>query len=318
MNDMNGNTENAKFMVNFEHLKDKEKLKEYCGNLSLTLEQYETIDSRIHLTSAREMFKGRKMFQINNIGGGLASQEYKYYTLDEMSKAITSYALEMGKDIVNLNPNTKQLPIMQKSFEIPVRDLLASERSGTPLNTSCIGSAMYQLALEEDIDLLIGWKPDGTNYECEGLQNITSCSTQGGADFGTPANVDTTLIAAFGTQDAVNIDGPFHMILNPTQYNQLFNKYTSTGITAYESALKMLNTEGGGNIGKIFKSNRIVAGTGLLIPAWTNPFIEYLITGDLAHYEIRDPYTQNLKSTIYIVGAPLVYNAKAVCKLTGI
>jgi len=302
-------------MSDFAHYSNDEELLRYISNLNVTLEQYQAIDQAIHV-DAREQFVGRKLWPVQVVGGGIGVQSEKYYTMTEASEGEIEYNFSQLEDQTKLTEATMNIPIIQKKFRIFSRDIASSNRTGTPLNLQVIDSYIFRLLEKEDDLLMQGWSKDGSTYEINGLYQGAG-NTVGGADFGTEANVRTTVNSAIAAMHTDNMYGPYNLTLHPDQYVQLFNNQASTGITLAEWVLKRLNP-GGGMTGQILESKSLTAATGLFTVAGAHPWFKYKVYADRVHREWVEDDTEDLVGRIYWAAAPFIYDSNAICTLTGI
>ena len=265
--------------------------------------------------AARRKFVGRKLFSaMRKIDAG--SQTYGYDTKTHVSAAAFDYAWpgKMAQDIMNFARTTVPIPILHKETSINKLDLLASQLSGTPLNTSNIDSIAYQVAWAEDLMLLNGWSQDGTTYEINGLYQVAGNSEASSLDYGTPANIVTSINNAKGLLESDNIFAPYNLVLNPTQHQQLFPLIANTAVSYLQWVQQAL--EGG----SIYVSPAVVAGTGLMVEANNSGSMEYVVAEDLSTETEQKSVEDGagLFARVYVRGLPVIYDANAICKLTTI
>ena len=297
-------------MLNFNHLNNEEAFKRHLANLQITEEQYETLDTRIHVAK-REEFAGINLVPIVQEPDGIGFQVLKDYTLTEMADGIIAMDFVPDEDTIDKTPNTQDVPIMQQSYLLTARDLASSNGN---LRSPVLDSALYKLAETQDKYLIDGWYMDGgtTPYQ-NGLYNAAGNNTAG-ADFGTATQVVTTLNTAFSTLATTGnfFSTGFNLTLNPVQYNELMALFTNTGIPVVNWVMTRLQG------GKIYQSNAITAGTGMLTAAGDHSFFEYHISVDRGHWEYVRPETQDVWGKIYIVSTLRVIDDNAIMTLTGI
>ena len=184
----------------------------------LTTEQGAYIKERA-VFAARRAFVGRKLFgsAIRKIDSG--AQTFGYDTLTEASNASLDFSWpgRESQDIVNLARTTVGIPNLHKEFEINKLDLASSRMTGTPVNTSTAESSAYKVALLEDTTLILGYSADGTNYDINGLYNAAGNSEATALDYGTGANIVTSINNTITLLLNDNIMPPYNLTLNPAQ-----------------------------------------------------------------------------------------------------
>ena len=277
----------------------------------LTTEQGQQIrEAAVH--AARRQMVARKLLPIKGpLGAGV--QVFGYDNLTEVSDARIdlSWPGAESKDIINLARATVAIPNIHKETEINKLDLAASRMSGTPLNLSNVESVSYKVALLEDALIINGWSRDGTNYDINGLYQGAGLDESTSLDWGTKANIETSINNAIGLMLAQNIIPPYNLTLHPTQYGQTLALIASTS-RSYRNWIREA-IEGG-----VFMSAALAAGSGLLSKANTEGMFEYVLAEDLSVYEAVIQKSGNLFVKVYVRGIPVIYDANALCKLSAI
>jgi uncharacterized linocin/CFP29 family protein len=280
----------------------------------LTTEQGQFINAQV-VEAARRKFKGRLLFggAIRKIDSG--AQTYGYDTLTHGSAAAFdwTYPGKTSADAINLARTTVPIPNLHKEFYINKLDLLSSQMNGTPLNVNQASSAAYKVATLEDSLLLVGYAADGTNYDINGLYQAAGNSEATALDYGTSANIITSINNAKALMIADNYDGPYNLTLHPDQYSQLFPLISNTAVSYMQWVSESIG-------GQILSSASITAGTGLLTTANPAGAFEYVVAEDLTtETEVQGVEKGNgLFGRVYVRGLPVVYDANAICKLTSI
>jgi uncharacterized linocin/CFP29 family protein len=287
----------------------------YVGTVDeqLTTEQGLIIRERA-VESARRKLKGRQLFgqSVRKIDSG--AQSYAYDTLTHMSAAALDFTWpgRHNLDAINLARTTVAIPNLHKEFEINKLDLAASKLSGTPLNTSTSDSAAYKVAYLEDSLLINGFSFDGTNYDINGLFKAAGNTDGTSLDWGTKANIETSINNGIGLLLDDGIDGPWNLTINPTQRGQLNATFANTAVTYKQWVLEQL--EGG----SIITSAAMAESDGMLTPVNPEGMFEYVVAEDLtAQSEVTSlKEGNNLFGRVYVRGLPVVYDANAICTLT--
>lgn len=280
----------------------------------LTTEQGQYINSQV-VEAARRKFKGRLLFggAVRKIDG--STQSYGYDTLTHGSAAAFDWTFpgKTSLDAVNLARTTVPIPNIHKEFYINKLDLASSRTSGTPLNVTQAESAAYKVATLEDTLLLLGYTADGTNYDINGLYKAAGNSEASSLDYGTPANIITSINNAIGLMLDDNYEGPYNLTLNPTQYAQLLPLISNTAVSYKQWVEQAIG-------GSILPSAAITAGTGLLTVANPAGAFEYVVAEDVTTETtiqgIEDG--SGLFGRVYVRGLPVVYDSNAICSLTTI
>ena len=281
----------------------------------LTTEQGQYIKDKA-VFAARRAFVGRKLFStsVRKIDSG--AQTFGYDTLTEISNASLdmSWPGRESSDIVNLTRSTVGIPVLHKEFEINKLDLASSRMTGAPLNTSTAESAAYKVALLEDSLLILGYSADGTNYDINGLYNAAGNSEATALDWGTAANIVTSINNTIALLLADNIMPPYNLTLNPTQYTQARVLISNTAVSYLQWITESLQG------GSVYVTPAITAGTGMMTKANPDGMFEYVMAEDLTTETeiLSKKQGNNLFGRVYVRGLPVVYDSNAVCKMTSI
>lgn len=288
----------------------------YVGTVdnALTTEQGQYIAAQAK-EAARRSFVGRKLFSsaVRKIDAG--AQTFGYDTLTHGSGAAFDYTYpgKQSIDAINLTRTTVAIPNIHKEFHISKLDLASSYMSGTPLNTTQAESAAYKVAYAEDSLLVNGWSQDGTTYEINGLYQAAGNSEATSLDWTTAANIATSIQNAVTLLIADNIQGPYNLVVNPTQYADTIENIANTAVTYKQWVEQTIG-------GSIFVTPALTAGTGILMAANPNGAFEYVVAEDVTTVteteSVKDG--EGLFGRCYVRGLPVVYDSNAICKLTQI
>lgn len=281
----------------------------------LTTEQGQFIKQRA-VFSARRAFVARKLFgtAVRKIDAG--SQTFGYDTLTEVANAALDFQWpgRESQDIVNLARTTVGIPVLHKEFEINKLDLASSRMTGAPLNTSTAESAAYKVALLEDELLILGYAADGTNYDINGLYNAAGNSEGTSLDWGTAANIVTSINNTIALLLADNIMPPYNLTIHPDQYVESRVLISNTAVSYLEWLTESLQG------GSVYVTPSISAGTGMMTKANPDGMFEYVMAEDLTTETeiLSKKQGENLFGRVYIRGLPVVYDSNAICKMTTI
>ena len=281
----------------------------------LTTEQGQYIKDRA-VFAARRTFMGRKLFgtSLRKIDSG--SQTFCYDTQTEVANAAIDFNWpgRENQDIVNLARTTVGIPNLHKEFEINKLDLASSRTIGTTLNTSTAESAVYKVGLLEDTLLILGYAADGTNYDINGLYNAAGNSEATSLDWGTAANIVTSVNNTIALLLADNILPPYNLTINPTQAVQAEVLIGTTAVSYTDWIEKRLRD------GTIYITPGITAGIGMMTKVEPSGMFEYVLAEDLTtETEVLDiQHGNNLFGRVYVRGLPVVYDANAISQMTTI
>jgi len=281
----------------------------------LTTEQGQYIKERA-VFAARRAFVARKLFgtAIRKIDAG--AQTFGYDTLTEVSNAALDFQWpgRESQDIVNLARSTVGIPVLHKEFEINKLDLASSNMTGTPINTSTAESSAYKVSLLEDGLLILGYSADGTNYDINGLYNAAGNSEATSLDWGTAANMITSINNTIALLLADNIMPPYNLTVHPDQYVQARVLIANTAVSYLQWITESLQG------GSVYVTPSITAGTGMMTKANPDGMFEYVMAEDLTTETeiLSKKQGENLFGRVYIRGLPVVYDSNAVCKMTTI
>jgi len=278
----------------------------------LTTEQGQYILDRVVFAARRELI-GRKLLPIRKIDA--STQTYGYDTLTEAANARIDIGWPGGEtlDAVNLTRSTVAVPTIHKEFVINKLDLAASRLQGAPLNTTTAESAGYKVGLEEDTLVILGYSADGTNYDINGLYNAAGNSEATSLDWGTAANIATSINNTIALLMTDNINPPYNLCVNPTQYNQAAVFIANTAVSYLTWIKERI-------MGDIFPTASITAGTGMMTKANPVGMFEYVVAEDFSvqteTQSVREG--QGLFGRVFVRGLPIVYDSNAICKMTTI
>lgn len=278
----------------------------------LTEEQGKYILDRVVFAARRELI-GRRLLPIRYIDD--STQTYGYDTQTEVANAQTDIAWPGREtlDIVNLTRSTVAIPTIHKEFIINKLDLAASRLSGTPLNTSTAESSGYKVGLEEDTLLIEGYARDGTNYDINGLYQAAGNDYSTSKDWGTAANISTSVNGAIALLMTDNIYPPYNLTVNHTQYNEAAVFISNTAVPYLTWIKERIQ-------GDIYPTATITAGTAMLTKANPVGMFEYVVAEDFTveTETMSAREGSGLFGRVYVRGLPIVYDSNAICKLSSI
>ncbi len=273
----------------------------------------------------REAAIGRKLIPRNNAlsGKGIGMQQVEYYTFGDLTAAIMDYALPQNdEDTVDVTTGTLKMIYMQKGYKIPRTAYESFKLKGITIDSDAALACTDLIADAENTLFINGWRPAATgSYKVAGLYTSTGVNTEGTAeDFGTYGNALEKVALGMGQLQEDKVYGPYNLSLHPTQYNELIKSVSSGGFSEWDQVLKALNQNSGGQVGQIFSTTALTAGTGMLTGIGKKYFdyveaqpIKNELGMDSAH-----PDTGPIIGNLYQAVVPRIKKVEAVCTLTAI
>ena len=111
--------------------------------------------------------------------------------------------------------------------------------------------------------------------------------------------------------EADNVLKPYNLILNPTQYNQLFTLVTGTASFEFDVIQRRIG-------GQVFESPRVTVDTGMLLATGGRGFFDLFIGQDMTYETEELEKTKNLWGITYECLVPRIKAPNAICQLTNI
>lgn len=266
---------------------------------------------------------GRKLVPVNKdlSGKGLGMQSVDYWTYAAMSAAEINYDIvENNEDAVDTTADTIRVPVIQKPYKIPRRTYESYKMQGIPIDSDVAVQAAYLVAYAEDELILDGWKPDGTNYAVKGLYQSANQTETTADDFGTYGNATDKLSKVITLLEAASVYGPYNMVLNPAQKNELKSSESTTGRPEWERILGMLNEQDEG-VGTIYSSPIMTAATGMVMPVSDSVYFDLIVAKEPYNVLGMDSKQGSISPIFGSVLDVLTIRTKhinAICKMTNI
>lgn len=211
---------------------------------------------------------GRRLATIdpNVSGDGITALEI--FSIGKMSDAFITYELPDGsghKDSLTSTASIIKIPVLHKEFQIQKSEFLAWEnRKVSPGQENSIDSvtaqaATYQVSKKEEETILVGWAPDGKNYEIPGFWTAAN-NTMSGGSVSTVGDLYGYVADAIGmlNDDDVFGDNDAYNVVLPSSINSQLkaNIYSTSGIREYSLLQELLNG------GQILVSNLLAKNNG--------------------------------------------------------
>jgi len=286
-------------------------LTQFRTDQPLTEQQYKYFDEVIK-KAPRRVIVGRKLLDLTPpYGFGKQAITFNVLTEVQAGKINLAWGVDFTEDIPNLTPTTLPIPVLHKEWKINRRSFEASRTHGEPLDTAALASAAYKCGILEDELIIKGYSKDGTTYDIKGLYESAGNDEDTALDWGTKANILTSINNAVTLLTADNIFPPFNLTLNPIQFNQLFQHVANTARFYRDVVKERIG-------GEIYQTPALVDGKGMLTAAPGAGFFDLAVGVDMTHEETILEKTKDLWGVVYECICPRVWETNAVCKLSAI
>jgi uncharacterized linocin/CFP29 family protein len=270
----------------------------------------------------QQRFVGRKLVPKNTelSGKGIGMESVDVWTFSRLKDATITLGIpEPDGDTADVTSASLQIPIISEPFTLPRRMYEAYKFQGIGIEAAMAIEAAYRVQLQEEALILNGWAPDGTNYVVSGLYQSAGNTEATADDFGTYGNAIDKVALAIATLETDSVYGPYNMVLNPTQANELYGSYSTTGASEVEQVMKQLNRNGSG--GQIFSSPAVTVETGMVMAVPNKAYYDLVIPQDYKNILNEDPKLGTLSplyGRVYEALAPRIKQTNAICTLTNI
>ena len=273
----------------------------------------------------RRKLVGRKLLAEDTSKRATGKYAIDIDTIAEMSPGEITYSLDeigVSSDMLQVTTARKQIPIPHKSFTIPRQEYLAFKDEGKAIDAAGAVSAAYVAGKMEDAMIINGWAPDGTNYEVEGLYEAAG-SSAAGATWATAGNCIKGVQKAISVLENLGVSGPYHLLLHKDQAAELRGNVLTGSGREIKQVLEMMNNDDPDmKEGKVWQCYDMTAGNGILIPVdparvyfeLVNPVLMHTALGE----DSKKPDTSPIFGHVWEVIVPIIKQATAICKITGI
>ena len=220
----------------------------------LVEEEWKQLDEAV-VKAARPVLVGRRVLPVKPLAG-VGVMTVNWDELTEMSEALLSmYGETPAEDIIVYTRQALIVPILHKDFRIHWRDLEASRRFGTALDTANAESAALAVAQLEDELILNGEIAGKPRLGIEGLTTATGRNTLDGGDWNTAGQAISDIIDAMGLLLEDKFPPPYDLILQPVHFMAAHSFITNTGIMQIEKIKELIR-------GNVYVSPNIKASDG--------------------------------------------------------
>ena len=206
----------------------------------------------------------RKLIPLNKqlSGKGIGLTAVETFNYAATGGASTDYMIqEHQSDTMDITSDTLKIPVQQQEITIDARTWKMMTANGTKIEADSAAEMAANISIEQDINGIQSWKPDGTNVEIDGLYSVAG-NTYAGASFGTYGNA---ILAATNAKKELKADNirssAYNLTLHGDQYAELEGSLSTTGVEEMPQVKRIL-----GAGGEVFESNDLTAGTGMVTP----------------------------------------------------
>jgi len=236
-----------------------------------------TFDSKMEMP-LQQVLIGRKLIPRNNelSGKGVGNQSIEMFKFSDISAAIIDYTIpEKSYEGIDATSAVVQMAYLARDYKIPRTLFESFMLKGLAIDADVAIQAAYKVAYAEDQLFLDGWAPDGTNYKINGLYQSANQTESTSDDFGTFGKAIEKVSKAIALAEAASVYGPYNLVLNPTQDNELLSSY-EYGASEREIVMKMLNKNSSAQAGQVYSTSIQTVDTGMLLPVQNPVYFDYV------------------------------------------
>lgn len=203
--------------------------------------------------------------ELSGNGIGLTSIETFNYTAT--GGASTDYMIhENQADTMDVTSDVLKVPVQQQEIEIDARTWAVLTKNGTKIDADAAQEMASNISIEQDVNGIMAWKPNGTDVEIDGLYTVAG-NTFAGATFATYGNAIKAVAGAKKELKADNIRSvAYNMTLHGDQFAELDASESTTGLEEWGKVRRILNNGVENGPGMILESNDLTAGTAMVTP----------------------------------------------------
>jgi len=280
----------------------------------LVEEEWQELDEAV-VRAAQRVMVGRRILPVFNLES-IGVMQVQWDEMAELSEGTLSmYGETPAEDIITYERKTLAVPILHKDFRIHWRDLEASRRFRTPLDTANAESAALKVAQLEDAIILHGEITNWPALGIEGLTTATGRNTEASAGaWGTSPNAVTDVKDAMEELIVDHFHGPYDLILQPSAYLAAHTFIGDTAVMQIDKIRDLIK----GNVYVTPEIKAADAGTDSAVLIESGR-----ANADLAvASDIRTYYSQlkdmNHFFKVYSAVVPRIKRPTAICEITGI
>tara|TARA_R110000868_G_scaffold117128_3_gene311395 strand:+ start:303 stop:1340 length:1038 start_codon:yes stop_codon:yes gene_type:complete len=220
-------------------------------NSTLKKDEWEELDSAVVQAATKPLNVVATLQRLGLVRrlGSIGTLTAQYNKSSEVTAANRSLTGTTGgaKDLPDYDLVGVPVPVIFKEFEIPMRTLAASRRMGDGLDLTAavaaakvVGESLEDLVISGDATIsLNGGSISGLTSHAD--RNTDTATNYGGGDWGTIANVVSTISGMIAAAEGDNYFGPYALFVSTTQYGQASRSFFTdgSGDTARDRALRI-------------------------------------------------------------------------------
>ena len=280
----------------------------------LVEEEWKQLDEAV-VRVAQPVLVGRRVLPVKQLAG-VGVMTVTWDELTEMSEAVISmYGETPAEDTVVYTRKSLIVPILHKDFRIHWRDLEASRRFGTPLDTANAESAALVVAQLEDELILNGEISGKPRLGIEGLTTKPGRQTQASAGaWATSPNALTTMRNAAKKLLEKHYPPPYDLILQPSAYMDTLALIANTGISQLEKIKEII--QGNIYVSAIIKASDGDTDSAILMKSGAEN-ADLCVAQDFKTFYM-ERVDMNHQFKVYEAVVPRIKRPTAICEITGI
>jgi len=208
------------------------------------------------------------------------------------------------RDRTDRNVFSVPVPIYRTDYEIGRRELLASRKLGTPIDTFEAGEAAEAIVEEQERTLFNG----NTNIVVQGNpiygyttlpgRDTATAAAYGGGDFGTLSNIRPTFLGMLAALSAKRYHGPFVCYVANAQYHEMLERYTDgSGQTALDTVLELPQIDE-------VKPSDFLAASNVVMVQMTRNVVDWIVAMALENFEWMSGDQQALFFAVMAAASP--------------
>ncbi len=276
------------------------QLNQILNDSALTTEEFREVRAAV-IEPKYVNLAGRQVIPVRRVS--LGRQEYGFDTMTEAGSAdVVAKATNFPGMAVNKSRTLRPVLKHGVSFNIAREDLLSSREYGEALNTVMARRASRLTQIAENDTIIL----QNALYGVNGIYNAAGV-TDAGADWGTASNIAGDILNAITALD--DEFTPDTLMLHRDQYIQTYGRIANTDLTEKQKI------EGLGI--KLIMDRSMAAGTGILMQTGAD-IAELIVAEELDVEEDYNLSNQSYSFNTFLRSVPAIYEANAICKMTGI
>ena len=280
----------------------------------LTLEEWQYVDREI-VEAVHPRLVGRLLYALTPLPHA-GFMQVKYYERTDMSQAqISMRGLGGSRDRTVKTPDTINVPVTAKNFDLHWREVLAARYQGLPMDVQEAANAGIQVSEEEDKLMLSGQYTGWPAYNVQGFTSRTgrnSVASTGAWPLTAFADINLARAAlkSSGFQGV-----PFALVARAADITDL------DGLIANQTKTYKQALLDNGIVQAIFESDNLFANDGgidsavVCVPGKQN---FDLLQGQAMTTFLWQDEDMNILGKVYTVVVPRIRQPTSVCEITGV